>query len=208
MVERCGIKQTFKIRYSFSHIQWLLGAVSVSALLFLSSDSIDKIWTGLPFSQVFWNFLAYVSFFFLALFAIHYYDSIKVTSRKTVAFSVSMLTVLADITIVMFCEWLVSFSLNALSQGYLITTAILLLGAMPVCLGSIVLSSVNAESLKKQSKALLDEAQKLAKEIERLESKEKEAKTNLEHLIEKEAKFKKYFSKQKSNSRDEKSNEQ
>lgn len=46
MTENLCVQEILQIRYSFSRIQWLIGAMSLVSILYLSSEEIWKIADG------------------------------------------------------------------------------------------------------------------------------------------------------------------
>ncbi len=111
---------------------------------------------------------------------------------------VSLATLSLDILIVMVSEYVVSSLFGILPQYYLHAIAVLLISSLPVCLGSIVLSSLTSETLRKKSEALLKDTQKINKELEALENKRKAAQKDLEDLQNKRKEFEKFFKRSES----------
>lgn len=197
VAEDLGVQKILQTRYSFSRIQWLIGTVSVSSLLYLTTEEIWKIVDAEPFPEVTsQGFIYYATFFLLALILVHYFDTKRIVQRRSVAIAASLISISIDLCIISLSELMTLYAIQVLPQNYLEAIMTLLIGAMPASLGSIVLSSLTAENLKKRAKKLYEEAQDIGKQIAELENQGKIAMKRLKLLEKRKREFQNYFKKQ------------
>jgi hypothetical protein len=197
MAQSLYVQKTLQIRYSYARIQWLIGAVSLGSLLYLTSDEIWRIADKQPFPEITSEgAICYMLSFLVILMFVHFYDARRIVLMKSVAIVTSLISIIIDLSVLCLFEFLTLYALQVLPQDYLQCATVLLLGAMPICLGSIVLSSLTAETLKKRTKELLKEIKEIGGEIEKLEDQRKKTMEDLKSFEKKKKEFEKYFEKQ------------
>lgn len=197
MVDDLCVQEALRLRYSFPRIQWLIGTISLVCMLYLSSEEIWKIFDSEPFPEItFQGFIYYLTFFFVALIAVHYFDTKRLVQKNSVALATSLISIAIDICLISLSELVVLYTIQVLPQDISKGVIMLLIGAMPSSLGAIVLTSLTAETLKKRAKKLHKEVQALRKQTEKLDEKRKMTMERLKSLEKKKKEFENYFKKQ------------
>jgi len=154
------VQKALRIRYSFPRIQWLIGTMSLVSILYLSSQEIWKIVDSEPFPEATAEgIIYYVTFFLVTLILVHYFDTKRIVQKKSVAIATSLISIAIDICLLSLSELVVLYMIQVLPQDISKGVVMLLIGAMPASLGTVVLSSLTTVSLKERVK-------KLRKEIE------------------------------------------
>jgi len=189
-----SLKDVLKYRYSYPRIQWLIGVISAIATLYLTSEEIWTVADGEPFPEVSVEGIACYSILFLAgLVITHYVDAKRITDNCLVAFVASIFSIAFDLLLISSAELAVLCVLQVTPQSILGTVTILILGALPASLGSIVLSSLTSDVLRKKARDLLERAKTLSKQIE-----DSEARIGaLEDIVKADEKRLKEFKKQR-----------
>lgn len=181
MVGNMCIQKALRLRYSFPRIQWLIGTMSLVSVIYLSSDEIWRIVDSEPFPEArMEGIVVYVVFFLATLMVVHYLDTKKIVQQNSIAIPTSLISIAIDLCMLSLAELMVLYAIQVLPQDISKGVVILLMGAMPASLGTIVLSSLTAETLKKRAKKLHKEAQDIGRQIAKLEKERKEAMKRLE----------------------------
>lgn len=192
------VQKALRLRYSFFRFQWLIGTMSLVSMLYLSSQEIWKIVDSEPFPEATAEgIIYYVTFFLVILILVHYFDTKRIVQKKSVAFATSLISIAIDICLLSLSELVVLYTIQVLPQDISKGVVMLLIGAMPASLGTVVLSSLTAETLKKRTKKLYEEAKALRKQTEKLEEQRKKAMEHLESLKKKKKEYDTYFEKQR-----------
>jgi hypothetical protein len=179
-----NIKGIMILRYSFPRLQWLLTTFSAISLLYITSD----FWTVAEFrlfpKVIPWLFIVYLVFFLGLIMLVNFYDISKLSNHRPKNIFVAFLVTVFDTSAICAVEFLCLVAIGAIMQDYITVASILLLGALPASLGSIVLSSLTARALNERSKKLLDEVTEMRKAREvasrRRNKRTKKAAKNLE----------------------------
>ena len=190
---KLSFQEVIRARYSFPRIQWLLGIVSATSLLYLTSE---ELWTSVdsyPFPELSEFFYIYILFFGGLFLAANLYDVTRITDKRPIIASVTIISGLIDLTIISLGEFFVLLALNVFPQSYICGLELLLLGALPASLGSIILSSLTTETLKQRAKKMYEEVRAMRKQLETLEKQHKEANMQLKELERKRKEFEESF---------------
>ena len=167
-------------------------------MLYLSSQEIWKIVDSEPFPEATSEgIICYVTFFLVTLILVHYFDTKRIVQKNSVAIATSLISIAIDLCLLSFSELVVLYTIQVLPQDISKGVVMLLIGAMPASLGTVVLSSLTAETLKKRTKKLYEEAKALRKQTEKLEEQRKKAMEHLESLKKKKKEYDTYFEKQR-----------
>ena len=205
MVEDLSVWETIRVRYSFPRIQWLIGAMSFVSMLYLSSEEIWNLVDSEPFPEVTAEgIIYYVTFFLVTLMVVHYFDTRKIVQKNSVAIVASLISIAIDLCLLSLSELIVLYAIQVLPQDISKGIVMLLIGAMPASLGTIVLTSLTAETLKKRAKKLFEEAQAISRQTEKLEKQRKMAMESLKSFEKKKREFENYFKKQDKKDEDKK----
>jgi|GEM_PF-2593859 len=192
MDEDLCLQRTLRIRYAFPRIQWLIGAISVVSLIYLTSEELWEILDPRSPSGITpESFTIYVVFFTTLLLVAHIYDTRRIARSVSTIFAASVISISVDILFICLAEFVVLTAICVYPQNYLEGIVILLLGAMPASLGSVVLSSLTGEILKERARKMYEEVKNMRKEFESLENKKKTASEALEELEKKKMEFEK-----------------
>lgn len=171
MTDNMCIQDVLRLRYSLPRIEWLIGTISLVSLLYLSSQEIWKIVDAEPFPEVTLSgIILYVAFFLTGLILVHYYDTRKVVEERSVALAASLISITIDLFLISLSELIVLSTLQVLPQHILQATVMLIIGAMPSAMGSIVLSSLTADILRNRARKLYKEAKDLAEQMKKFET--------------------------------------
>lgn len=196
MNESQCFQEILKQKYSFPRIQWLVGTASVICLIYLTSEEIWKIFDTQPFPEItFEGVVSYLAFFLLGLVIIHYRDTKKILDNKFVAITTSLVSIAIDVFVLSVSEFIVLYAIQVLPQDYLGILTTLLMGALPAALGSIMLSSLTSETLRKRAEKLYRKARQLTKQVAKLEDERKTAVKHLEQLRKSKREFDSHFQK-------------
>jgi drug/metabolite transporter (DMT)-like permease len=191
------VQKILQVRYSSGRLLWLIGAMSLNSLLYLSSEEIWKVADGQSFPEVSYSgFVFYTLFFLSVLISANYLDIRRIALKKTVAVSVTIISIAVDISAVSFSEFLVLYTIQVLPQSYLHGIVMLLLGAMPACMGSTVLSSLTADTLKKRAEKLLKDVKEISGQVASLEKQRKKIIEDLKPFEARKRKFERHFKKE------------
>ncbi len=172
-----------------------------ASLIYLTSEEIWKLVDGNPFPEItIEGFVAYLIIFSIGLFLIHYVDTKEIgPNNALIVIAASIVSVLVDLFFISFSELIVLFVIQVLPQDLLKTAIMLLVGAMPISLGSVTLSSLTSEILKKHAQKLHEEVQDLVKQSTELKSQLKKSKERLELFEKRRQKFEEDFKKTNDN---------
>jgi len=196
VVENLCVQNVLKTRYSFPRIQWLIGTISVISLIYLTSEEIWKLSDAQPFPEITLQGITYYTLFFLtALILVHFFDTRKIVEKKSTSIIASLISILIDLCSISLSELIVLCCIQVFPQDYLEGFVMLIVGAMPASLGSIVLTSLTSETLKERAKRLYEETIEISKQMEKLEAQRKVAIESLKNFERKRFEFEKYFEK-------------
>jgi len=187
-----GVLEGLRLKYSFPKFQWIVGTISLTSLIYLSSE---EIWKTVYVVSV-ESFFCYSIFFLIILIIVHYIDTKRVIQDNSVAICVSLISIVFDIGIISFAELIVLYTLQVLPQDYIKVAIILLIGAMPSSTGAIVLSSMAGDVLRKRAEKLYKEIQDITKQVEKLQDQISESKEHLKSFEKKKSEFEEYFKRQ------------
>ena len=85
MIDDLCVQEALRLRYSFPRVQWLVGAMSLVSLLYLSSEEIWKIGDTEPFPEVaFQGLICYLTFFLATLISAHYIDTKRIVKKTRI----------------------------------------------------------------------------------------------------------------------------
>ena len=156
-----SLKKIIQLRYSFPRFQWLLTTISVISLVYVTSDFWSIVDSRLFPKVIPSAFGIYVELFFGLILLSNIYDIRMLSNSKIKTVVVASFVTLMDTLLVCLIELICLLAIGVLTQDfmqdYIRVISILLLGALPASLGSIVLSSLTARVLKERSKKLLEE---------------------------------------------------
>lgn len=193
-----GVLETLRLKYSFPKLQWIIGTISITSLLYLSSEEIWKTVDAKPFPEVsIEGFICYLVFFLPILAVVHYIDTKRVVQRNSVAVGASLVSIVVDISLISLAESAVLYALQVLPQDYLKAIIMLLIGALPSSVGAIVLSSLTGDVLKKRAERLHEEVQGIINQVEKLQNRIKKSRERLKNFEKKKNEFEEYFKRQK-----------
>jgi hypothetical protein len=145
----------------------MLTVISVIALVYVGSD-FGKIVEGRLFPQVIpVTFWFYLTLFFGIIYLVNVYDVSKLTTSNWKVLVVSFASTFLDTFLICSVELVCLLAIGVFVQDYIQLISILLLGALPASLGSIILTSLTARAMKERSKRLLEETIAMRKENDR-----------------------------------------
>lgn len=191
------LQRALRIRYAFPRIQWLIGVISAVSLIYLTSEELWKILDSeSPSGITPESFALYLLFFTTLLLVAHVYDSRRLVGKISTILVISVISIGVDILFICIAEFIVLSAICVYPQNYLDGAVILLLGAMPASLGSIVLSSLTGEILKERARKLYKEVSDMRSEFRDLEEKRKITSETLKELEMKKVEFEKKMKKE------------
>jgi hypothetical protein len=191
------LQRALRIRYAFPRIQWLIGVISAVSLIYLTSEELWKILDSeSPSGITPESFALYLVFFTTLLLVAHVYDTRRLVGRISTILLVSVISIGVDILFICIAEFVVLTAICVYPQNYLDGAVILLLGAMPASLGSVILSSLTGEILKERARKMYEEVKGMREVFESLEDKRKIASEALEELKKKKTEFDKKMEKE------------
>jgi len=117
----------------------------------------------------------------------------KITQNSLTALVSSVFSMVIDLFVICASIFLVLFTIQVLPQDYLSCIFILLLGALPASLGSIVLTTLTSETLKKRAKELYKEYQDIIKQIDELEKEREERLKSLKKFEKEKKEFEEFL---------------
>lgn len=160
-------QDTIRLRYSFPRIQWLIGAMAAASTIYLTSEEIWKLDRMINAQGV----ACFIAFFLTGLILIHYLDMRRAgIQKKSVALAASLASIAIDVSLISLSELIVLYAIQMLPQDILNGSILLLMGALPFSMGSIVLSSLTSDVLRKRARRLYEEAREIRERIEKSET--------------------------------------
>ena len=152
-----SLKKIIELRYSFPRFQWLLTTISVISLVYITSDFWSVAGSRLFPEVIPCSFGIYVAVFLGLILLVNIHDISILSNSKTKNLVASSFVTFMDTLLLCLIELMCLLAIGAVVQDYIRVVSILLLGALPASLGSIILSSLTARVLKERSKKLLEE---------------------------------------------------
>jgi fumarate reductase subunit C len=185
-----SLSKAVMAQYSFPRIQWLVGAMSIVSLLYLSSEEIWRAFDSQPFPEVTSEGAVIYTIFFLAMLVlVHYYDIRRLVQRRFLAFIASSISIALDVILLSSAELVVLTTIQVLPKDISNIVFMLLIGALPSSLGVTVLTSLTSATLKKRAKKLYEEARSISQQVDELERQRKMAMKSLEQFEKKKREF-------------------
>lgn len=182
MNDELSLNKIFHIRYGSPRIQLLLGVISATSLIYLTSD-LWKVTDSLPFPEIVsTNFWLYLELFLGLVLLSNIYDISRLTRTAWKVVLISLLVTLVDLFLVSSAEYICLVTIGVFPQDYIQGTTLLLLGALPASLGSIVLSSLTVKLLKERSKKLYREVKEMRKDFEDLQTQQEDTMERIKQL--------------------------
>ena len=174
MSEDLSIREIFKSRYASPRIQWLAGVISVVALVYLTSQELWDTVDSKPYPEIVpLYFIIYAIIFGTILLANNILDISNLSTKHWKVLSTAIFCTLADLFIISSVEFIALNAIGVFPQDYIQGTILLLLGSLPASLGSVVLSSLTAKSLKERSTKLYEEVRAMRKDFDELKTNHK-----------------------------------
>jgi ABC-type multidrug transport system fused ATPase/permease subunit len=160
----------------------------------LSSNEIWGLFEGKTQAVIdFGGSLPYIALFLSLLIAVNYLDMNRFVHNKTVVAVISLISTGIDILFVSFSEYATLSAVQVRTQSYIQGIAVLLMGALPSCLGSVILSELTAETLKKRTERLLKEARDTSADMAKLAAQREKAMQDLKLFEKRKQEFRRDF---------------
>lgn len=188
--------QLLQNRYDRQRLGWLVTTVAGMTLLYLSSEEIWKIADKQPFPEMCPQFLVLYSIIFgiLALI-IHFLDLKKTIKDVLLAFSVSFFSLLIDLFVIMFFEFIILYTIQVIPKDLISVLSLLSIGAFPSCLGVVTISSITSDYLKKRAEKLYKEIRLQKEKLDDLSNKWDERYKKFKELEKKLSEYEKIMKK-------------
>jgi len=179
---------TFKNMYSQERWLALMGAISIATLAYLTSEKLCRFFASVSSSGLFiLSFIIYVIVFTCIITGV-YIKEIRHREPKQsnlVVLAVSMCSMLLDMFIISSVALLALLTVEPYPQGYMQVMFTLLVGALPVLLGSITLSTLTVSVLQKRIEEHKIAVRKVLSNIDELQKCQKKSTEDAEKVLQK-----------------------